>query len=343
MRNLFVLHTQYNLILALGMRLTEFSNDDNDLILFSDFNLSFELEMKIKENFDRYLQLEGNFPKKDLNVKQKYHKLVQDNKSIRKFVDKGYNRVFIVDDMCIQEMYVMKCALNKNQNVEMAWLEDGSNAYFDNGVVSGGMGATSSKRWIRKMIFSLRFGLGKCYDLGTCMGSHKLLRKAYFTFPESVREELRDKEACFVTQEAFESGMKTMYGGNTYPFEENSILIAMDKIDVYGDLKNMVNELILNEVKQAEKNGIKVYYKYHPRETEGLPALRQAVQLDRLIALESYLINSQAKTLHVIGIKSTALQTAKKLGYKTSSLIQHVDSESTIVVDFYKKIGVVCK
>lgn len=329
--------------MALGLIVTEFSIDNNDLILFGDFNLTHELERKIREKFDRCLLLEGNFPKKELNVKHKYQKLVQDNKSIRKFLNRPYNRVFVVDDMCIQEMYVMKCALNKNHNVEMAWLEDGSNAYFDNGVVSTGMGATTLKRCIRKMFFSLRFGLGEGYDLGACMGSHKLLRKAYFTFPESAREELKDKEKCHITQEAFEQGMKEMYGGNIYPFEEKSILIAMDKIEVYGDLKSNVNELISYEVKQAEKEGIKVYYKYHPRETEELPALKQATQLDRMIAFESYLINSEVKTLHIIGIKSTALQTAKKLGYKTTSLIKHVDNQNTNVVDFYIRIGIECR
>lgn len=343
MRNLFVLHTQYNLILALGLKLTQFFKGDNDLILFVDFNLSKELEIKIRENFERLLQLEGNYPKKEMSAKQKYHKMVSDNKKIEDFCEQQYDRVFIVDDMCIQEMYVLKCTQKKNENVQFAWLEDGANAYFGNGVISGGMGGTPLKRWIRKACFSLRFGLGKYYDLGECMGHHKLLRRAYFTFPDVAREEFDDREHCHITQEAFETGMKEMYGGETYPFEPNALLIAMDKLDVYGEKLTEVNGLISDEVKQAEQEGRKVYYKYHPRESDRLPALEKATELERTIALESYLINSSEKSLSVLGIKSTALQTAKKMGYTAISLIQHVDRRSEKVVEFYQKIGVICK
>lgn len=40
MNNLFVLHTQYNLILAIGLCKTELKNDTNDLILFEDFKIT---------------------------------------------------------------------------------------------------------------------------------------------------------------------------------------------------------------------------------------------------------------------------------------------------------------
>lgn len=343
MRNLFVLHTQYNLILAMGLCKTNFKEDYNDIILFTDFELTIELENKIKSNSAKYVIIQGNFRQSNMNAKGKYNKIVSDNKVIKEFCDQTYDRVFVVDDMCIQEIYTLKCSLQKNKNVDLFWLEDGTNAYFDLGVESGGMGANSFKRFIRKMFFTVRFGLGKSYDLGVCMGSHKLLKKGYFTFPELVRKELVAKEHCIITDDAFRLGMEVVYGGETYPFEENALLIAVDKISIYGEHKEEVEQLILEEVNNAKKLGAKVYYKYHPRETDSMKSLSDEIELDRNVALESYLINSGVKTLNVIGIKSTALQTAKKMGYKSVSLIRQVEPEAESIIDFYDKIGIECR
>lgn len=147
MKNLFVVHTQYNLILACGLAKTDFSKDMCDLILFQDFKPSEDTERRFRSCMRSVLILEGNWKKKNLSSKQKADKIKHDCKSISDFVgDTSYDRVFIVDDMCIPEMYVLKVTHKRNRAIQMAWLEDGSNAYFDNGVVSGGMGGTPAKQ-----------------------------------------------------------------------------------------------------------------------------------------------------------------------------------------------------
>ncbi len=333
MTQLFVCHTQYNLILAVAL-----ATKMDDLILFQDFNLTDELKMKLESRFRHCLFLEGNFPKKVLSAKEKLKKISFDNAKMQAFTEKC-DRIFIVDDMCIQEMYALKCAYKNNQAVEMIWLEDGANAYFSNGVISGGMGARPTKRWIRKCFFTVRYGLYGFYDLSTCMGGHKRLTTAYVLFPDSIRQELKNKMLVQITEEQFINGMEFMYAGEAIEFAAGSILIAMDKLDVYGELRNKVNQLIEEIVESAKGN---VYYKYHPRETEELPALKNGIELDRRVALESYLTNSNTKSITVIGIKSTALQTAKKMGYETVSLINHLE-QNEAVIRFYQSIGVECQ
>ena len=44
MKNLFILHTQYNIMLALSLISGRFKDDTNDLILFLDFSISDDLK-----------------------------------------------------------------------------------------------------------------------------------------------------------------------------------------------------------------------------------------------------------------------------------------------------------
>ncbi len=342
-RNLMVIHTQYNLLLAIGLCQTNFINDINDIILFKDFNYNNQLAQTIASFFNKRLIIEGNYPKHNLSVSQKMKKICEDNGKIRKFISDAYDRVFIVDDSCIQEMYILKCCKEGNSQVDMAWLEDGAIAYFSNGVTSGGMGATPFRRGVRKLFFSSIFALGECYDLANVMGGHRLLKKIYVTFPKYVRKELNQKEKVFISEQAFEIGITTLFKDKPVSFKEGCFLIALDKLDVYGDKLGIVNDLIRDEVKNINIQHKAVYYKYHPRETERLPALDYCIELDRRVALESYLANSTTRNMTVVGIKSTSLQTAKKMGYKVISLIRNVDDEGEEIAKFYDKIGIECR
>lgn len=344
MNNLFVIHTQYNLILAVGLSTTVFKDETNDIIIFQDFKIEEKLIVKLKHIFNKVVILPGNWPKKEQNIKEKYNKIRKDCSILNKsFANNFYSRAFVVDDMCIQEMYIMKLVHKANCNIKMAWLEDGANAYFDNGVVSKGMGATHLTRFIRKVVFSSLFGLWKYYHLGNCMGSHKMLKDIYVTFPKNVRNELVEKKIVEIDSFSFEAGMIALFKEKEYFFEEDSIIIAMDKLDVYGDSIDYVNSLIKKEIEEAHKKGKKVYYKYHPREDSVLPSLVSEIELNRLTALESYMTNSNTKNLTILGIKSTSLQTSKKMGFSTVSLIKHVEPNNASIVEFYNSIGVVCK
>lgn len=334
MNRVFVCHTQYNLSLASGL-----SSSNDDLILFKDFCLNSELEERLINHYHKCLFLEGAYPKKELSVNEKLRKIRKDNIAIRRFLTKAYSQIFIVEDMCIQEMYALKCAYRLNKNVEMSWLEDGAIAYFDNVVDSGGLGRTPFTRFIRKWFFSFFFGLYRFYDLASCMGGHKLLSSIYVLFPDSVRKELKKKNLRTITDDEFRNGMAFMYAGSIVQFTPGSTLIAMDKLEVYGDKLDIVNHLVKGIVDSTTSE---VYYKYHPRETDTLPALENCTEIDRKIALESYLTNSNTKNLTVVGIKSTVLQTAKKMGFKAISMINRVD-QNTAVASFYQSIGVECR
>lgn len=336
MTQLFVCHTQYNLILAIGL-----STSSDDLILFKDFKLTDELKRKLEGHFNRCLFLEGNYPKRELKAREKLSRISNDNRILKSFI-LCYDRIFIVDDMCIQEMYALKCAWQTNRAVEMVWLEDGANAYFSNSNISKGMGSTPIKRWIRKIVFTVKYGLYGFYDLGPCMGAHSLLKSIYVCFPEYVRQELKSKQKVEINNEQLISGMEFMYKEDPFYIENNSILIAMDLLSVYGDSIDCVEREIRKIVAEAKAAGTKVYCKYHPRETEKLPALATAENLDSRIGIESYLINTTAHELTVVGFKSTALQIAKKMNFEVISLVRLIEENSEPITSFYESIGIKC-
>lgn len=336
-KRLFVVHTQYNLILATGM-----TTPDDDLILFQDFALTDALKGKLESCFDRCLFLEGNYPKKDLSVGEKDAKIRNDCKAIKSFMSRAYNQILIVEDMCIQEMYALKCAYKKNKKIDMSWIEDGTNAYYSNGVISGGMGGTPLKRAIRKVYFSLHYGLFGFYDLAECMGAHKRLSSVYVTFPGYIREELQSKEERTITQEQFKKGLQIMYAGEPITMDDDCVVIAVDKLDVYGNKLATVNDEVRKIVASAINAGKKVYCKYHPRETQKMEALLETEELNSKIAMEYYLTNTTAKYMTVVGVMSTALQTAKKLGYEVISLASSVGTNKN-AIDFYRSIGIKIK
>lgn len=278
-----------------------------------------------------------------MNVFQKFLKIKRDCKTIKSFINIFYERVFIVDDVCVQEMATMKYAHRLNESCEFAWLEDGSNAYFHNGASSGGLGKNSFLRFIRKYLLTCLYGLHGFYDLGRCFGDHKLLTKLYVTFPEHIREELKHKECCEITQKQFLQGIQFMYGDKPFIMFSPSVVFAMDKLSVYGDKLPIIENIIMKEVDEAMKAGKTIYCKYHPRETEKLPALSQAIELNSKIAMEYYLANITDKDMTLIGVKSTSLQTAKKMGFRVISLIGTLEKQNINVLRFYENIGIIIK
>lgn len=175
------------------------------------------------------------------------------------------------------------------------------------------------------------------------MGSHKCLSGIWLTFPDSVRLELSKKEIYLISNEAVRKGMEILFGNTSYEMDKGAILIALDLMSVYSELLPKVEQYVSTIVKNANEKGKKVYYKYHPRETMNMKALKDCYELDRTKALEDYLVNTSAKDLTVIGFKSTALQTAKKMGYSTISYIKQLEPNNIAVLNFYLKIGIICK
>jgi hypothetical protein len=335
-----VVHTQYSLALTTGMSKVRFRDDINDLILFQDFRLTPELKDILNANFNKSLYLYGMFPKTNHSIMNRLKNYFNAINESNKFITSEYNRVFIVLDMNLPELRIMEMAYKLNSNVKFCALEDGSYPYFLNYVSAGGLDSNSFTRKVRELIFKYILSCGKFYNFeGRFMGANTWLREIYLTYKDYARDIYANKKKVEISSEEFQRGIDLLFPRITTNISENAVLLILDKIDVYTDI-NKIRLLISELVLELSKKGKTIYYKYHPRENLSLAELKDCIELDKSIAIESYYKTLAGKNPLIIGIKSTGLQTAKKLGFNVISVAKIVNEHNPDVISFYDKIGI---
>jgi hypothetical protein len=340
MKNLFVLHTQYNLIIATGLVQSKFNNAINDLILFQDFELKEDMKKKLDSIFNSTLYLKGSYPLINTIWRKKifiYPKVI---KSCFNFIISKYERVYLVDDGCLPEIYIMKKAYSLNRNINFLWLEDGSYPYFLNHETSGGFDSNEFTRNMRKFIFKYIFGCGQFYSFeGRFMGANTWIKTILLTYPNYAREIYKNKEKEEISSDSFFLGLGIFDRPNC-TIKKNSVVILFDKLNVYKD-KQSISLTINSIVKDLQSHGITVYYKYHPRETSVIPSLsNDCIELNRNKGIEAYCPVFLEANCLIIGIKSTGLQSSQKIGVHTVSIANLVNESNKDMDLFYEKIGI---
>lgn len=341
MNNLFVCHSQAQLLLACSLVKGRFSKDNNDLILFVDFNISPELRIILDNLFNKTLYRIGTYPAYNKSWKNKIKRYPKDLREINTFINIPYKRVFEVCDECIPELFILKYTFKKNKNTEYVWLEDGSYPYYQNTLDLSGFSTNQFTRNIRKVLFKYIIGLNQFYNFqGNYMGANKILEYAYLTYPGLHRKEYNTKKIIGITNEEFKLGLSSMFPPKKENIlDENSVLLVMDKLDVYKNL-NLINDIIIQVVQKIKHANKKLYYKYHPREESELLALKDMTEINRFAGVENYYSASLGKNITVIGIKSTSLQYAKKLDFNVISIAPIANESDIVVTNFYNAIGV---
>lgn len=341
MKNLFVMHTQYNLITSLAMIYQQYVNDENDLILFADFKVNESLENVLYNSFNKVCILIGTYPAVNKTWKAKAKRFPGLIVKINNFIGKkGYDRLFWVCDDSIPELYILKNLKRKNSDLYVAWLEDGSFPYFENHVRETGLNKNIYARSLRFIIGKIIFGKYYSYN-GTTIACNNWTKEYWVTFPKAVREKFNSKCIKLIKQFFFQKAIKQIYAHITFTIAEDSVLLFMDKIDVYKDFK-LIEDTLIRIINICQNKNRTVYYKYHPREEDEFKCLKDQLEIPRNIGVEGILACNQGKNLLVIGIKSTALQSAKECGFKVISVVDIVKESDKNVHNFYDKIGVNC-
>ena len=342
MNNLFVLHTQYHLLLSVALIEEQYRNENNYLILFRDFNLKAELIPVLKDCFQSVTLCTGSYHKEDLSWRKKmirYPALKKQFESDNTI----YDNVFLVEDTVIPEQVVMRHSYRKNPRVSYGYIGDGGDAYFTN--FSGERNGFSRYNWsmdIRKFIFKYLFGLGKFYN-DVCFGANPLLTTCYELYPELVRSELAQKNKYSIRGDSFKKAIGILnHDKERLSIDKNALIIIMDKLSVYEDAR--LFDCVIDEiVNEATKQGRKIYYKYHPAEMKQYDRAGDWVEIDRNLPAEYVFSCADASSVRIVGIMTTALQTAKKMGFFVTSYIASFKPERQDVIDLYQKIGVEVK
>lgn len=338
MNNLFVLHTQYHLILALAIIQESYQDDINDLILFKDFDVKQEMKTALNKQFHSVVMYTGSYNKDDRRWREKFKRFPAIYNDMKNDIG-YYSNLFYVEDSVVPEQYVLRYTSKKNPSIRVSYIGDGGDAYFVNAVAKTGLAKHRWSMLFRRIIFSTIGGCGKYYHAG-CFGSHPMTENLYEMYPEYVRSELQHLKKYEVKAENMQIAVKKLYDflpkQNIRP---SAIIIMLDKLEVYGDgvrFEQIIDELMT----KANIENRSVYYKCHPAEKQTYDKLANAIELDRNIPAEFIFAEAAGKGCIVVGVLTTALQAAKKMGMEVTSYLETFNPNRKEVIEFYKKIGI---
>lgn len=343
MRNLFVCHTQAHLILATGLSLGRFKNEENHLILFKDFNLSESLSKKLNGVFASTLYLTGIYPTKNRSLFARIRWHSEDNRMLRKHVVEAYDRVFAVCDWTPPVQYCLKRCKDLNINTEFIWLEDGILSYFPNIEIATGSERFIITKFLRKVFFKYFAGFSEIYERDfNAMGGLKIFRKMYTLYPDAVREPYRSQRSLVqILDSEYIVGVLNLYDKLSLNIDDHSILLVMDKLDTYL-YPDKIKQAIISLKENARKEGKKVYCKFHPREEIHWEEFNDCSILDKYVGAEALYISliEKKNRLSIIGVKSAGLMSAKKLGFSVYSLFNHSGEKNVNLLSFFKHIHI---
>jgi hypothetical protein len=196
---------------------------------------------------------------------------------------------------------------------------------------------------IRAFLFKYVLGLGDIYDRQFFeTGGLSVLKDVFCCYPEAVREPYKsNKRIIEITDEEYRLGLASMYDKANLNIKEDTCILVVDKLDRYK-YPDKVKEILIEFFNQCKVSGKKVICKFHPRETDIWDVFEGYPQLDKSVGIESVYVSldSIKKYITIVGIKSTGLMSAKKLGYNTKSLFLSCGEVNENLIEFYKRLDI---
>ena len=339
-------HTQANLILASGLALGRFKNDENFLILFVDFGLKDELKERLKSTFISCLFLQSIYPAEFNTYSAKIKWYIEDWHQIKSFMTRSYSNVFVVCDTLMLVQKIMQRAYMMSQNTTFSAIEDGIISYYKNADSHKGFDTNNFTRFIRRIIVRDLCGIGKFYerDFSDFSGTH-VITQLYTLYPDAVREPFKSsKHLVRIEDTEFLLGLKSLYSKRPLPVSTGDVILIMDMLNSYSDTQK-VKALISNYIKETLSEGRRVFCKFHPRETDKWEIFESCETLDKAVSAESMYLSlaDKAKEITVVGVKSAGIMSAKKLGFNTISFFLSCGEENHELIRFFNTIGIEMK
>lgn len=345
MRNLFIMHTQYNLIMATAVVQEYFKEEQNDLILIAEFPVTEPYIRQLEKIFSEVWVLQDCFDnaqnvRKLFSFIKKMAKLKSSN-----IINIAYDTVISAQEEYFDTLIVTKL---KNKNRLLHWYAVEEDAYFAYNLNH------CSQNYLRKILkktyycmLKVIYGRNDFYESINCYGMNRNIEKLFLSYPQYVRKELRGKTAAEICEEALIDATKTLYQylyTNSCLLPLHSILFLSDLTDRYDNRAEIEKIVRLISIFSA-KHELNFFIKYHPREDNKFEGLKNFRELPTLIPSEMVMAYNYGRGIVVIGNKSTSVYMAKKMGFKTWSIIRLQSGDGYRqcgVESFYNKIGIKC-
>lgn len=330
-RNLFIMHTQYNLILATGIMKSKYKNDINDLIVFAEFEVTGDWERKLKQVYSNVWFVRKRFETYKGGM-QDIILLKKQIKSCKEFIRNHYDQVLVAQDRPFENVIVRKIKKRNPYCVCSAVEED---VYFSLNKRHANIFATV-KRAIKSLMIKALYGVW-C-GAQQFYGNSKYIDRVYVCYPNSVRSELK-KETISIDKEIIERGIHNLYPcGKREANQKFTVLIASDLMSRYKD-QQKISDVFNLIVEWCSKRDIRLLMKYHPRETNPLNLCGDMAELPSDTAIEKYFMELQPDQTVIIGNLSTSLEMANKMGFRVLSIV-HICGGNEEAEQVYKDWGI---
>lgn len=340
MMNLFIMHTQYNILSALAVVKQEYAKDENDLLVSAEFDIT--------ENYTKFLMNEFK------NVK-----IVQDHfdgtgvwnraaifrkkyKKTEDFLTAKYDRVITAQEQYFDTLIVTKLREN---NPDLIWQSVEEDAYYTISPVrpkNNSFLRNVVKVFYYKLFLPLMYGKNPNHEKLPCYGSNSGIQTIFLTFPQFARKELSGKDKKEIVSQNLIEATQRLYVVKQIDctVQNRSVIFLSDLISRYpnGDaVYRQINELF----QTYRKRGYHLYVKYHPRETVAWDFPEDIQVISSSYPSELLLAVNQGKDVICIGNASTAIILSVKFGFETFSLAGKCpENQNKALIEFYTKIGI---
>lgn len=342
MRNLFIMHTQYNLILASGIAKNRFQNDENILILHAEFKLNEQLKKNIEDCFDNVYYVQQNFVPIEKVFKEDY-KLIKYLNKTKKVWKQNFDNVFLSQERLYDTYLLSK--ISKHCKFKCYSIEE--DAYFSVNNERNENVLREPKKTIlgkiRKCVHNVVLGKNKFYRFGWFFGQSDIFDGNYVLFPDCVRGELKEHSLYEITKEELMCGIEVLYG-HIEKLEVKTDKVVVFFFDLLERYKapEIVKKFVKTLAEKCERNNITFIYKYHPRETEKieLASGKNWFEIPSIIPAEKVLYDFREKEVTVIGNLTTAVWVASKMEFKTHSVIRIENPENVVAAKAFESMGI---
>lgn len=343
MKNLFVMHTQYNLILSAAVT-SRFHNAENTLVLFSEFKLSEEMISALEKAFERVFVVRDNF--------YSVASALDEVKEIRKYLKKvkhlkkeRFDNIYMSQERIFD---MVLCNWVKRKNPQAGCYNIEEDAYYsinekynaDDFEYVESKRIKQRKRKLALLLFGYRYNYK---DIHYCYGMSSEYHGVNLLFPHLARKELGGKELLEITRDELLWGIDAIYSQKKTdcPEAEKYTLFFFDLMNRYKNPEK-VKEIVKEVIETAKKEGRTVLFKYHPRETEKFTDIEGAFEIPHLIPAEKVLFDLKDKDAVVMGNATTACVVAAKLGFKVISICKLEFPTNKKMHATMEKMGIGC-
>jgi len=347
MKNLFVAHTPYHIILSTGIASTTAKNDTNVLIIFRDFDLNFIDIENLYSSFQEVIILKGNFDFNfdNNNIFSKIKMFLENKNMINKLkkVIEIYKFEYLYlfnNNKILDKKIIQLTSINKIRKI--IYVEDGSASY------SSSFFEYSIGDIIKLKLKNLIYNLREYGDIVRVLGEVYYIHSRMFLFPELVRSELKKGTIKEIRSEQLRNGILKTFGKhmNNIPKISDSAIIFLEHYEFVKSLEDKYISMVKDIIEICNNLNKKVYIKYHPRETNYylsniLSEFNNLHFIEKGIPSEAILLNIKKKSV-IISTISTSLITASKLSKNSLkiSLLDFLKVNDNNLKLSYEKLGI---